>query len=122
LGGLVFDSKGNLYGTTLSGGAFFGGTVFELTPAPNGTWTESALYSFTGGADGGSLFASTLIIDGSGNLYGTTDGGGAYGYGVVFEIVAGSNGTWTEKVLHSFKGGNDGVHPFASPIGDGCRG
>src|ERR1700732_1643750 len=92
-GGLVFDNKGNLYGTTFLGGASFQGTVFELTHGANGTWTESVLYSFTGGADGGSLFGSSLIIDGSGNLYGTAESGGAYGYGVVFEMVAGSNGT-----------------------------
>ncbi|HWY22560.1 MAG TPA: choice-of-anchor tandem repeat GloVer-containing protein [Candidatus Acidoferrum sp.] len=115
-GGLVFDNKGNLYGTTLFGGTSFQGTVFELTPGANGTWTESVLYSFTGGADGGSLFGSSLIIDGSGNLYGTAESGGAYGYGVVFEMVAGSNGTWTQKVLHSFKGGNDGTFPFNNPL------
>jgi uncharacterized repeat protein (TIGR03803 family) len=115
-GGLVFDSKGNLYGTTLSGGANSNGTVFQLSPGSDGTWTEKVLYSFTGGADGGSLFESTLIVDASGNLFGYSEGGGAYGYGVVFEIAAGSNGTWTQTVLHSFKGGNDGMSPYASPL------
>jgi uncharacterized repeat protein (TIGR03803 family) len=74
------------------------------------------LYSFTGGADGGSLFSCGLIIDSSGNLYGNSDGGGAYGYGAIFEIAPGVNGTWTEKVIHSFKGGNDGTNPYASPL------
>src|ERR1700732_3786919 len=81
--GMTLDSQGNLYGTTGFGGAFgCCGTVFELSPGANGTWTESVLSSFTGGADGGSLFGSSLIIDGSGNLYGTAESGGAYGYGV----------------------------------------
>ena len=114
--GLVFDTKGNLYGTTLSGGANFQGTVFELSPGSSGIWTEKVLYSFTGGTDGGSLFDSSLIVDSSGNLFGNSDGGGTYGYGAIFEIVAGSNGTWTEKVVHSFKGGNDGMYPYASPL------
>ena len=115
-GGLVFDGKGNLYGTAFSGGAYYQGAVFELTPGSDGTWTEKVLYSFTGGADGGALLASTLIVDGSGNLYGTGEVGGAYGLGVVFEIVASANGTWTEKVLHSFAGNNDGASPYGSPL------
>ncbi len=115
-GGLVLDSKGNLYGTTLSGGSSFQGTVFQLAPGANGTWTYTVIYNFTGGADGGNPFASTLIVDASDNLYGTVENGGAYGYGVVFEMVAASNGTWTQKVLHSFKGGNDGIYPFANTL------
>jgi uncharacterized repeat protein (TIGR03803 family) len=115
-GGLVIDSSGNIYGTTLSGGANFLGTVFQLSPGSNGTWSEKVLYNFSGGADGGSLFESSLIIDASGNLYGTAENGGAYGYGLVFELVPGSNGTWTEKILHNFKGGNDGTYSYANPL------
>src|SRR5882672_597582 len=111
-GALVFDSKGNLYGTTLSGGASSQGTVFQLVPGANGTWTSTVIYNFTGGADGGNPFSSTLIADPSDNLYGTVETGGAYGYGVVFQLAPGANGTWTQKVLHSFKGGNDGLIPF----------
>jgi hypothetical protein len=67
-GGLVFDSKGNLYGTTESGGTtFIYGTVFELTPGTNDTWTEKVLYRFSGGPDGG-LPVSGLILDEAGNL------------------------------------------------------
>jgi uncharacterized repeat protein (TIGR03803 family) len=72
--GLVFDAAGNLYGTTTQGGAFGGGVVFKLAPNPDGTWTESVLYSFTAGADGGAPMAG-LIFDTAGNLYGTTVAG-----------------------------------------------
>jgi uncharacterized repeat protein (TIGR03803 family) len=65
--GLIFDHNGNLYGTTLLGGAASFGTVFELTPNASGKWTETVLYSFTGGSDGGSPAAS-LIFDQKGNL------------------------------------------------------
>lgn len=57
-----------------------------------------------------------LAIDSAGKLYGTTFVGGAYGYGAVYELVAGAGGTWTEKVLYSFKGLNEGAAPFASPL------
>jgi uncharacterized repeat protein (TIGR03803 family) len=115
-GSLVFDSKGNLYGTTVFGGTSFQGTVFELSPGTNGTWTENILYNFTGGADGGAPYGPGLSIDRAGNLYGTTNTGGSNGFGVVFEVVAGSNGNWTEKVLHAFTGGDDGSYPFGGPL------
>lgn len=115
LGNVIFDSQGNLYGTTVGGGASYSGTVFELTPGSNGTWTEKILYSFTGGSDGGHPF-SGVTFDKSGNLYGTTENGGTYEFGTVFELVQDSNGTWTEKVLHSFSGGNDGSNPYGSTL------
>ncbi len=83
--GVVFDSAGNLWGTTTSGGPSFSGTVFELSPSSGGTWTESIL-SFND-ADGYEPTAG-LIFDSAGNLYGTTVSGGANSaYGVVFQIV-----------------------------------
>jgi len=81
-GGVIFDMQGNLYGTTRGGGAYNGGTVFELTPSG----TEMVLYSFTWGADGGSPFGG-VIFDTQGNLYGTTSVGGAYGWGTVFKLT-----------------------------------
>ncbi len=113
---LVFDSKGNLFGTTQSGGTSFQGTVYEISPGTNGKWSESVLYSFTGGADGGIPFTSRLTVDSAGNLYGVANAGGAYGFGVVFELIAGANGTWMEKVLHSFTGGDDGAYPYADSL------
>jgi uncharacterized repeat protein (TIGR03803 family) len=115
-GPLTFDSKGNLYGTTISGGSSFQGTVFELVAGSNGIWTEKVLYNFTGGIDGGFPYGSGVTFDAAGNLYGMTESGGAYGFGTVFELVAGANGTWTEKVLHSFTSTNDGSLPFGSTL------
>jgi uncharacterized repeat protein (TIGR03803 family) len=99
-GGLIFDSAGNLYGTTFQGGTS-AGTVYELTPGQGGTWTETVLYSFAGGADGASP-QSDLIFDRSGNLYGTTTRGGSPGNGIVFELTSAQGGVWTETVLHRF--------------------
>lgn len=84
-GGLVADKAGNLFGTTVFGGADNAGTVFELSPARGGPWKERLLYSFTGGPDGANP-GGTLTLDSAGNLYGTA-GGGQSGNGVVFEIA-----------------------------------
>jgi hypothetical protein len=112
---LIFDSRGNLYGTAAGGGSDFGGTVFELTPPAGGagSWTESTLYSFTDDTDGGTPVAG-LVFDSSGNLYGTTNGGGS-GHGVVFELTppAGGSGPWTETPIATFTGRADGGYPYA---------
>jgi len=118
-GGLISDSKGNLYGTTYTGGAYEGGTVFELVYQGGTKYSEKVLYSFTGGGDGGFPTAS-LVLDSSLNLYGTTELGGtgscSGGCGVVFELSR-SSGYKTETVLHSFLG-SDGESPVASLIFD----
>jgi uncharacterized repeat protein (TIGR03803 family) len=111
---LTFDPAGNLYGTTVDGGASGGGTVFKLTPS-GGLWVETVLYSFAGGVDG--AFPNPgVIFDGSGNLYGTTSFGGVDENGTVFELMH-SNGSWKETVLHSFTG-TDGSNPYAGLIFD----
>lgn len=102
---LVMDSSANLYGTTFKGGMYGKGTAFELTNE-FGAWTETNLYSFGGGSDGASPYAG-LLMDSSGNFYGTTKTGGTYGGGTVFEL-SGSGGVWTESILHSFGNGSDG--------------
>jgi len=90
MAGLVFDSTGNLYGTTYYGGGINNcggrgcGTVFELAPS-GGQWTESVLYSFTGGTDGQNPMVP-LIVDSAGKLYGTTFFGGTHNLGVVFQV------------------------------------
>ena len=69
--GVIFDAAGNLYGTTYIGGASSLGTLFELTPAGGGSWTEQVLHSFGNGTDGANPYA-TPIFDTAGSLYGTT--------------------------------------------------
>jgi uncharacterized repeat protein (TIGR03803 family) len=108
--GLIFDASGNLYGTTEIGGAYGYGTVFQLTPNSDGSWTESVLYSFSGGSDGAKPSVG-VIFDASGNLYGATTGGGDHGSGAVFKLTPNLDGTWTESVLYSFTGGADGLWP-----------
>jgi uncharacterized repeat protein (TIGR03803 family) len=79
------DRYGNLYGTTIYGGAGGSGVIYKLSPRANGKWTYTLLHTFTG-ADGAQPDAN-LILDDKGNLYGTTATGGTYGGGVVFEIT-----------------------------------
>ncbi len=102
---VIFDSVGNLYGTTFYGGANGYGVVFELSPVGT-SWTETVLHSFAGGADG-ILPANGLIFDPVGNLYGTTRyGGGNANAGTVFELRP-SGGAWTEQVIYT-PGSNSG--------------
>ena len=119
-GQLVFDGQGNLYGTTYRGGAHDFGTVFELSPAQGGSWTESILHNFSTVANvgDGSFPEAGLIFDGQGNLYGTTYGGGTHGSGTVFELTPNGNGTWTKHTLRSFGGGTDGANPNSNLIFD----
>lgn len=109
---LIADSKGNLYGTTESGGNGYG-TVFELKLS-GGTYSESLLYAFTGEPDGAYPEYSSLVFDKAGNLYGTTANGGTDNLGTVFELKE-SGGKWTETILHSFTGSSskDGYMPQA---------
>jgi uncharacterized repeat protein (TIGR03803 family) len=115
---LIFDSAGNLYGTTQSGGLGSGGTVFQLTPNGGGGWTEKVLYNFNVVSGDGVDPTAALVFDSAGNLYGTTDFGGTYGYGTVFELTPNGSGGWTETVLHVFSSGTDGASPFAGLIFD----
>jgi len=109
---LETDSAGNIYGTTVLGGDFGSGTVFQLTPTPNG-WVHTVLYSFTGGVDGGEPYKG-VTLDRDGNLYGTAVTGGSGncegGCGVIYKLTN-RKGTWTQKVVHAFTGGDDGSGP-----------
>jgi uncharacterized repeat protein (TIGR03803 family) len=117
--GVVFDSEGNLYGTTTGGGSRQEscnsgcGTVFRLTPNADGSWTERVLHSFDT-TDGGFPF-SAVTLDAAGNLYGTTQLGGTYKFGTVYKLRRGANGRWKETVLHSFRN-HPGNAPDASVI------
>lgn len=119
---LIFDSRGNLYGTTIYGGIDGVGTVFELTPGPGGSWTEKLLHSFSTGSHDGQAPYAGLIFDSAGNLYGTTTGGGVGGGGIVFELLrpVSPSTRWVEKVLHNFLLYNDrdASYPEASLLFD----
>jgi uncharacterized repeat protein (TIGR03803 family) len=118
--GLIFDSDGNLYGTTYEGGAYGFGTVFELSPSDEGNWTESVLYSFAGAPNDGSNPMGGVVLDDSGNLYGTTQRGGVgtVAAGTVFELSPASGGGWVEAVLYTFQASDDGAFPWAGVIFD----
>jgi hypothetical protein len=128
-GGLIFDSAGNLYGTTLFGGggacSDACGTVFELSPpaAAGGAWTETILYRFKGVREGdGNGPYGNVVFDKSGNLYSTTYAGviacsdsGPWGCGTVFELSppTATGGVWTETVLYRFDPVSTEVRPAA---------
>jgi len=157
INGLVIDSKSNLYGTSYNGGGGGNGAVFELSPTGSGTWTEQVILSiptsFAGLAmdasgnlygttnttvfklqpnGSGGWFMSTLFtfsaqlqgvtpngtpfVDGTGNIYGTTVTGGKNNLGVVYKLVKGSTGKYTEKILYSF--GNNGTQPYGGVVVD----
>jgi uncharacterized repeat protein (TIGR03803 family) len=120
MAGLITDQAGNLYGTTAIGGAYKHGTVFQLTPNADGSWTESTLYDFKSRKNGndGAQPRDALTFDHAGNLFGTTRAGGAYSYGVVFQLTPNADGSWTESVLHSFNRDRHGKYPQASLIFD----
>jgi uncharacterized repeat protein (TIGR03803 family) len=116
---LVFDEAGNIYGTTSGGGASLRGVAFELSRATSDEWQETVLHAFGSIPDGENPGSGEeLVFDGAGNLYGATSGGGAYGYGAVFELSPTASGTWTEAVLYSFAGGHDGKNPNAGVVFD----
>jgi uncharacterized repeat protein (TIGR03803 family) len=113
--GLVFDAVGDLYGTTISCGAYDYGTAFKLEVRTN--WAEVILHSFDSDRNDGRDPWAGLIFDPVGSLYGTTGAGGLIG--TIFELMPSSGGGWTESVLHSFdylKG--DGAQPFAGLVFD----
>jgi len=120
--GLIFDSKGNLYGAASTGGnssACTGGCglIFRLAHGAGGKWTETILHSFQG-TDGESPLGP-LTFDSSGNLDGTTQFGGANGGGTVFELSPGASGGWAETVLHSFSfDTSDGYQPASGVVLD----
>jgi uncharacterized repeat protein (TIGR03803 family) len=109
---VAIDAAGNLYGTSVLGGEFGGGTVWQLSPVGD-SWVHTVLYSFTGGADGGEPYKG-VTLDAAGNLYGTAVTGGSGscegGCGVAYKLTK-SGTTWTQSVIHAFTGGDDGSGP-----------
>jgi hypothetical protein len=138
-GGVVFDSVGNLYGTTSRSGSegcpLSGcGTVFEISPPSKkgGAWTETTLYTFqgiSGSKTDGAVPVGGVIIDEQGNLYGTTGYGGngpcklsgsTTGCGIVYELSPPTQqgGQWTYTILYNFQGGKDGQFPWGNLLFD----
>jgi uncharacterized repeat protein (TIGR03803 family) len=118
-GQLQFDQTGALYGTTDGGGSLSEGTVFQLTPSshPGAPWTQTVLYSFSGGSPDGGNPVAGVKIDNMGRLFGTASTGGAgqpFPGGVIFKLTPPANqgDPWTETVLHAF-GGPDGFRSLS---------
>jgi uncharacterized repeat protein (TIGR03803 family) len=116
IGVLALDASGNLYGTTTAGGASGNGTVFELSRNADGSFTERVLYSFAGGKDG-ALPYGAVALNTAGDIFGTTQLGGASSDGTIFQLVNNGDGGWTENVLHSFNG-SDGASPLGNVVFD----
>ena len=114
--GLISDVAGNLYGTAQfsSPGQ---GVVFKLSPATGGGWTETVLYTFTGGHDGGNPYGG-VTMDSSGNLYGTTPYGGVDNCGVVYKLTPRPIAPWRISVLRSLRCNLDGANPITSLVLD----
>lgn len=135
---LVFDKVGNLYGTTNQGGGGIGGTfcldgcgtVFELSPNADGTWTESVIHSFMGtkGSADGQNPHGGVVFDSAGNLWGTTQTGGNMqacvqfqdptGCGTIFELTPQGDGKWLESTLFEFSGESTGFNPWDGMVID----
>lgn len=130
-GNLIFDAAGNLYGTAFQGGTSNPicdngtcGVVYELSPDGGGGWTSKTLHAFSGGNDG-FWPRSGVVMDASGNIYGTTEWGGPFptkclgnGCGVVYELSPNGSGGYSTAILHAFTGGGDGSNPYGNVILD----
>jgi uncharacterized repeat protein (TIGR03803 family) len=111
--GLTFDTAGNLYGTTQTGG-LGSGTVYELSSV-GGVWTETVLYEFGSKSKDGATPYGGVVLYGN-DLYGTTFYGGAHNKGTIYRLAPVKGGGWTETILHSFGGTSDGIYPIATPV------
>jgi len=123
-GGVVFDQKGNLYGTTPDGGKTNGcggigcGVVYQLAPTKNGGWRQKVIHTFTGGNDGATGSLGLLLVDKNGNLYGIAEQGGAHGAGTAFKLSPASGGKWKLSILDGFKGTPHAGFPYGGLISD----
>jgi len=113
---VALDSAGNIFGTGLSGGMNNYGIVFRLKPQPNGKYTFTPIHYFSLLARGAHP-AGSLVLDTSGNIFGTTTGGGTTGEGIAYELVKGPSG-YAEKVVHTFSTAKDGENPTGGLIVD----
>ena len=121
---LIFDAQGNLYGTTFYGGPTNCNTgcgfMYELTPTASGPWTETLLHMFGVGSDGENP-SGPLVMDKSGNFFGTTSAGGTGNAGTVFELSPASAGGWSYNLIFNFdhtRGATTGEFPQGGLIAD----
>jgi uncharacterized repeat protein (TIGR03803 family) len=114
---VTFDVQGNLYGTTAGGGAYNDGTVFQLKPASKGTWKESILHSFPSRPNDGMAPLGGVMLGPEGRFYGTTQVGGAYSAGTVFELALLPHG-WKETPLYSFTHDDQACCPWGNLVTD----
>jgi uncharacterized repeat protein (TIGR03803 family) len=121
----IWDGKGNLFGTTTDGGiaqpacwtAFGCGIIFEMTPNGDGTWTYHILHRFASYATDGQTPYGSLVMDASGNFYGTTEFGGSKGNGTVFKLAF-TAGHWKKTVVYDFPNWHDGALPNSTLVLD----
>jgi uncharacterized repeat protein (TIGR03803 family) len=111
--GLIADAAGNMYGAATDGGVNGGGSIFELTPS-GGSWNFSAIGSEPGYGISGTF--RNLLIDSSGNIYGTTHCDGNYGAGTIYELTPAGGGSWTYNPLYNFTGGGDGLFSISNLV------
>ena len=111
---LVWDSTGNMFGTTQIGGTSDQGTVFEMTKSGD-NWTEMPIHSFNG-SDG--QFPGEILRDNNGKLFGMLSQGGLHGFGSVFELTYLNGVGWTETNIYDFQESNDGGFPSAGLVQD----
>jgi uncharacterized repeat protein (TIGR03803 family) len=112
-GGVVFDTSGNLYGTTPDGGADSQGIVYEVSRGGR----ERVIHTFTGGNDGG-VGSLGLLLHESSNLYGVTEEGGTHGAGTAFRLSPASKKRWKLTTLYAFKGTPDAASPYGGLVAD----
>jgi uncharacterized repeat protein (TIGR03803 family) len=118
-GGVVFDRKGNLYGTTPDGGDVNGcgcGVVYKLSPTRSG-WKQKVIHTFTGGNDGSTGSLGSLLVDGDGNLFGVAELGGSHGDGTAFKLSL-ISGKWKMNTLDEFRGTPHAGFPYGGLISD----
>lgn len=120
--GAALGKNGAIIGVTQLGSTncYFCGVVFMLTPSGRGSYAETTLYSFPGGA-GGELPQAGITVAHDGSVYGTTYYGGSSDAGLVFKLAY-DNGTYTESTIYQFQGGSDGSNPFGIPTVDNKTG
>ena len=112
---IVADTHGNIFLTLQYLGPGLSGTVFELSPQSNGTWSGTVIYAFSGENGDGDQPYGGVILDHGGNVYGTTGYGGAYRSGTVYQLTPNGQGAWTENILYNFMDNQDGGFP-ESPL------